>query len=233
MNIPKEGHGNLEREIRQVSGDTADPERSGEYERDAQPMMRREDAVLDRFFTLSIDMLCIAGYDGYFQRMNPAWERVLGYSLDELTSLPFLEFVHPDDRATTIAEMQCITTGHSAISFENRYRAKNGTYRWMLWDATPFPEQQLIYAAARDITERKHAEETLNHFFNLSPDLLSIAGYDGYRVMVNPAWERTLGFTAAELKAVPLFEFIHPNDRALFMAEFQTMLKTEKMWSFE
>ena len=111
-----------------------------------QPEAARKDAVLDRFFTLSIDMLCIAGYDGYFKRLNPAWERVLGYSVDELTSSPFLEFVHPDDRAATTAEMQGLVTGNRTISFENRYRAKNGMYRWMLWNTTPFPEQQLVYA---------------------------------------------------------------------------------------
>jgi PAS domain S-box-containing protein len=193
----------------------------------------RVEPLLDRFFSLSIDMLCIAGYDGYFKRLNPAWERVLGYSADELTSSPFLEFVHPDDRAATTAEMQGLVTGHSSISFENRYRAKNGIYRWMLWNATPFPEQQLIYAAARDITERKHAEETLNRFFTLSPDMLSITGYDGYRKIVNPAWERILGFSATELKAVPLFEFVHPDDRASAMAQFQKMLADECMISFE
>ena len=227
MNIPKEGHGNLEQEIRQVSGASADPERSGEYRKDAQLMLRREDAVLDRFFTLSIDMLCIAGYDGYFKRLNPAWERVLGYSVDELTSLPFLEFVHPDDRATTIAEMQCLTTGHSTISFENRYRAKDGTYRWMLWDATPFPEQQLIYAAARDITERKHAEETLHRFFTSSADMLSIVGYDGYRQVVNPAWQRILGFSAAELKAVPFLNLSILTTASLQWPNFDKCLPTK------
>jgi PAS domain S-box-containing protein len=207
---PKEGLGNIER-----------------------PVAAGNDAMLDRFFMLSIDMLCIAGYDGYFKRLNPAWERVLGYSVDELTSSPFLEFVHPDDRAATIAEMQGLITGHSTISFENRYRAKNGIYRWMLWNATPLPEQQLIYAAARDITEHKHAEETLNRFFTLSPDMLSIAGYDGYRKVVNAAWERILGFSAEELKAVPLFEFVHPDDRTSAMALFQKMLADESMMSFE
>jgi len=197
------------------------------------PVAARDDAMLDRFFMLSIDMLCIAGYDGYFKRLNPAWERVLGYGVDELTSSPFLEFVHPDDRDATTAEMQGLVTGHNTISFENRYRAKNGIYRWMLWNATPFPEQQLIYASARDITERKHSEETLNRFFTLSPDMLSIAGYDGYRKIVNAAWERILGFSAAELKAVPLFEFVHPDDRGLAMAQFQKLIADECMISFE
>jgi len=198
-----------------------------------QPIAAPDDAVLDRFFTLSIDMLCIAGYDGYFKWLNPAWERVLGYSVGELTSSPFLEFVHPDDRAATTAEMQGLLTSHSTISFENRYRAKNGIYRWMQWNATPFPEQQVIYAAARDITERRHAEETLNLFFTSCPDLLSITGCDGYRKMVNPAWERTLGFTAAELKAAPLFELIHPDDRAMAMTQFEKLLAEEKPILFE
>ncbi len=193
----------------------------------------RVEPLLDPFFSLSIDMLCIAGYDGYFKRLNPAWERVLGYSVAELTSSPFLEFVHPDDRAATTAEMQGLVTGHSSISFENRYRTKSGIYRWMLWNATPFPEQQLIYATARDITERKLAEETLNRFFTVSPDLLSITGYDGYRQIVNPAWERILGFSTAELKAVPIFEFVHPDDRASALAQFQKMLADECMISFE
>ena len=124
---------------------------------DAEHLIARD--VLDRFFDLSIDLLCIAGFDGYFKRLNPAWERVLGYRIDDLTSSPFLEFVHPDDHAATIAEMEKLIAGSSTISFENRYRAKDGSYRWMLWNATPFG--QLIYAAARDITERKEAEENI------------------------------------------------------------------------
>lgn len=115
--------------------------------------------LLDRFFTLSIDLLCIAGFDGYFKRLNPSWERVLGYQIEDLTSSPFLDFVHPDDQAATIAEMQKLIAGETTISFENRYRAKDGSYRWMLWNATPFGH--LIYAGAHDITERKEAEEKI------------------------------------------------------------------------
>ena len=122
---------------------------------------KRAEQELDRFFTLSIDMLCIAGYDGYFKRLNPAWERTLGYSAGELTSAPFIDFVHPDDRAATLGETQKLATGENTVSFENRYRAKDGSYRWLLWNATPFAQHQVIYAAARDITERKRAESSI------------------------------------------------------------------------
>ena len=122
---------------------------------------KHAEEVLDRFFTLSLDMLAIAGFDGRFDRLNPAWQRVLGYTVEELTASPFLDFVHPDDRAATQAEMQKLITGGDTISFENRYRARDGSYRWMLWTATPFARDELIYAAARDITDRKLAEERI------------------------------------------------------------------------
>ena len=125
---------------------------------------RRAQEELDRFFMLSLDMLCIAGFDGYFKRVNPAWQRTLGYTEADLRSRPFLEFVHPDDRDATIAAAARLSQGEELVYFENRYFHKDGTLRWLLWTSTPFPEQRVIYAAARDITERKAAEETLTSY---------------------------------------------------------------------
>jgi PAS domain S-box-containing protein len=119
---------------------------------------------LDRFFTLSLDMLCIAGYDGYFKRVNPAWQRVLGYTEAELLSRPYRDFVHPDDREATDTQTTRLAGGQEVVYFENRYRHKDGTVRWLLWTSTPFPAQQVVYAAARDITERKAAEETMAQY---------------------------------------------------------------------
>jgi PAS domain S-box-containing protein len=112
-----------------------------------------------RFFELSIDMLCFARFDGFFQHLNPAWERTLGYSIAELTSRPMIEFVHPDDRERTLAQNREVRTGQHAVHFENRYRCKDGSYKWLLWNAVADLDKQTIYSVARDITRRKQAEE--------------------------------------------------------------------------
>ncbi len=122
---------------------------------------KKAEEILERFFSASLDLLCCADFNGYFRRLNPAWERALGFTTEELCRQPFLDFVHPDDRDTTIAEMQKLSAGANTISFENRYRCKDGSYKWLLWNATPLLGQQLIYADARDITERKAAEESI------------------------------------------------------------------------
>jgi PAS domain S-box-containing protein len=116
----------------------------------------------DRFFTLSLDLLCVADFEGYFKRLNPAWERALGYTTDELMARPYLEFVHPDDRTATANEAAKVTAGGHVLSFENRFRAKDGSYRWLQWIAVS--SEQSIYAAGRDITERKQAKETIARY---------------------------------------------------------------------
>lgn len=114
-----------------------------------------------RFFTLSLDLLCIAGFDGYFIHLNPAWERTLGFTVEELKAKPFVEFVHPEDREGTIAEAQRLMEGAETVTFQNRYACKDGTYKWLLWSTAVSVDEQLYYAVARDITEHKRAEEAI------------------------------------------------------------------------
>src|SRR5262245_52351765 len=99
----------------------------------------------DRFFKLSLDLFCVVSFDGYFLRLNPAWETVLGYSLDELRASPFIDFVHPDDRAPSMQELSKASVSEHVINFENRYRTKDGSYKWLQWFATPFIQQGLVY----------------------------------------------------------------------------------------
>jgi PAS domain S-box-containing protein len=125
---------------------------------------KRAEEELNRFFSLSLDMLCVAGFDGYFKRINPAWERVLGYTKDEMLARPYMDFVHPDDRNPTTMAAGTLSVGGQVLAFENRYRAHDGSYRWLEWAAVPYPNEQTIYAAARDITERKEARATIARY---------------------------------------------------------------------
>jgi PAS domain S-box-containing protein len=115
-----------------------------------------------RFFNLSIDLLAIGNFDSSFLRLNPAWERVLGFTEAELIAQPFINFVHPDDRAMTEDAIRRGFEEHwVATNFENRYRCKDGTYRWLAWSTMPYPEQNLMYGIARDVTESKLAAADL------------------------------------------------------------------------
>jgi PAS domain S-box-containing protein len=119
---------------------------------------------LDRFFSLALDLLCIADAKGQFVRVNPAWQSVLGWSAEELVAVPYDTFVHPDDRAATVAETRKLASGGSTVNFENRYRHRDGSYRWLNWTAVAHRERGLIYAAARDVTaEKQMARERDRH----------------------------------------------------------------------
>ena len=127
----------------------------------------------DRFFALSIDMLCIAHFSGNFKRLNAAWEKTLGFSVEELQSRPMFDFVHPEDRQRTLDQNLKVRSGGQALAFENRYRCKDGSYRWLLWNATADLEHEVIYSVARDITERKRAEEERERLLRELQDALA------------------------------------------------------------
>lgn len=168
----------------------------------------------DRFFNLSLDLLVVANFEGRFVRLNLAWEQTLGFTQAELMAQFYTDLVHPEDLQSSINALGELTLGIPLLNFENRYRCKNGSYRWLAWSATPYQSKHLIYATARDITERKQLEEERDRFFNLSPDLLSIANLDGYFTRLNLSWERVLGFSNTELTQQPFVELIHPEDVA-------------------
>lgn len=115
----------------------------------------------DKIFNHSIDMLCIAGYDGYFKVLNPAWKKTLGWSNEELLSKPWIDFVHPDDVEVTNNVKSTLVDGKEIYQFENRYYCKDGSLKWLSWNSFPYPEENIIFGVARDITERKKIIEEL------------------------------------------------------------------------
>ncbi|MEN3941916.1 ATP-binding protein [Prosthecobacter sp. SYSU 5D2] len=116
---------------------------------------------LERFFTLSLDMLCIAGKDGSFKRISPAFSTCLGYTTEELLERPFFDLLHPEDRDRTLAEMENLDCGQFPDHFENRLLCQDGTWKWLWWKAQSLPEEGLIYATARDVTEQRKAQEEI------------------------------------------------------------------------
>jgi len=127
--------------------------------REVKERARAEEEV-NQFFNISADLLCVAGTDGYFKRVNPMWEKVLGFPTAELLSKPYFDFIHPEDvEKTRVASEAASATG--VESFENRYRTRQGGYRWLNWNARPDAQRGLVYAAARDVTEAIAARETL------------------------------------------------------------------------
>jgi PAS domain S-box-containing protein len=188
---------------------------------------RAEDEI-DRFFRISLDLICTAGFDGFFKRLNPAWESALGWSLGELLSTPYIEFVYPEDRVATLAEAQKLSTGRMTVTFENRYRCKDGSYKWLQWNVVPVPEQELVYAAARDITHMKAAEEKLQRYAAEISDLYNHApcGYhsldpDGVFLRMNDTELKWLGYHREEIVGKKKFvDLLTPASQKMFPERF-------------
>jgi PAS domain S-box-containing protein len=127
-----------------------------------------------RFFTLSDDLCCILGADGSFQRLNPAWEAKLGFAASELVGTPYLDLLHPDDRAATHAAHNLGVPVDIQGSLEVRFRCKDGSFRWFAWSFTPVPERGQTYAIAHDITESKRAEHEQRRLYAVAEGLRDI-----------------------------------------------------------
>jgi len=123
---------------------------------------KRAEEVGDLIFELPIALHFIAGFDGYFKKLSASWSQVLGHSVKELLSRPYLEFVHPEDRNRTIEQANKVADGRESVLFENRYRHADGTYRWILWTSISLVENELIYGVALDYTTRKQMEIELH-----------------------------------------------------------------------
>ncbi|WP_437676580.1 PAS domain S-box protein [Sorangium sp. So ce131] len=187
----------------------------------------------EKLFQVSAGLLATADASGRFHELSPAWERTLGWSLDELRAKPFIEFVHPGDREATLAEAAELFQGHTTTRFDNRYQCKDGSYRWLGWaasvDMSDAPSERRIYATALDVTSDRERLSQLSdtaqlvavyeRLFHVSVGLLVTLDANGYFRHANPAWERTLGWSPEEMTARPFIDFVHPDDREATLAE--------------
>lgn len=164
-------------------------------------------AEIRTLFDLSREMLVIAGFDGRFQIVSHAWTATLGHTRAELCAVPFLDFVHPDDRAMTATVAERLTQNGRLVAFQNRYRHKDGTYRDLSWRATVSVERRRFYAVALDVTERVAARESaslLAAILDASGEAIIVQSIDGIITSWNAAAERLCGYAADEAVGRPL-----------------------------
>ncbi|RPI36038.1 MAG: PAS domain S-box protein, partial [Methanoregulaceae archaeon] len=165
---------------------------------------------LDQYFSTSLDLFCIADIEGYFRRLNPQWEKALGYPLAELVEKRFLDFVHPDDLPGTLAAIADLSAQNEVLNFTNRYRHRNGTYRWIEWRS--FPKGDRIFAAARDITDRREMEEALKAALTKLNMLSSITRHDILNQVT--ALRTFLELSRQDLKGTSYAAFVEKEDQA-------------------
>ena len=185
-------------------------------------------SLMSQYFEYSNDMLCVANHQGYFEFLNPEWEKTLGYSREELMSKKYLSLVHPDDVESTLKVATELSFQKKVYGFSNRYLCKDGSYRWLEWHS--YPKDNLVFAAVRDITERKAIEERLEQLHTLQAAIFDNAGFaiiltdqQGAITSANREAEKLLGYRAGELTGLNVVTTLHVQDelvqRAAFLSE--------------
>jgi PAS domain S-box-containing protein len=191
-----------------------------------QTILRRRRAERDfaRVFNLSLDLLSISGFDGRFKRVNPAFERTLGYPSHELLSRPFIEFVHPEDRPSTAAAFGRLMGGGELLEFENRYVCADGSVRWLQWSSRPLQSEGLTYGVAKDVTDRKRADAEL-----LQAQRAVESSRDELRVLAGEqaALRRVATLVARGMPPIDVFAAVCDEVGALLDADDTSLIRYE------
>ena len=194
----------------------------------------------DRFFSLSPDMLCVVGFDGYFKRVNPAAEKILGYSPAEIVGKLFIEFVHPDDRESTLQEAASVAAGNPTIGFENRWRCRNESYKWVAWTVSPFCEEELMYGIGREITDRKIAEAALlesnilfESILDSTTDTIFVKDTQSRYLLINSNATKVIGKSKLEIIGKNDAEFFPPEIAARLVENDQQIITSGRQETIE
>ncbi len=192
----------------------------------------------ERFLAVGSDLQVIARANGYFQWVSPSFERLLGWTVEEMTSRPWTDFVHPDDVSPSVSEADDLFCGGKTLAFENRYRHQDGSYRWLLWKAQPYSEEQLLYGAAVDISERKQAEQALRLSEARFRTLISASSNVLYRM--NADWSEMQelqggNFIADTSEPIHdwLQKYIYPGDQERVLETIAAAIQNKRLFELE
>ena len=181
----------------------------------------------DCFFDMVPDLLCIASPDGYFKRLNSSWERILGFSIQELLASPFVVFIHPEDVESTFNALEKQNVANESINFDNRFRRKDGSYKWLEWRAKVSKDGSEIHAVAREITDWKYTLELLREkeeryklLFENAPLTCQSLDTDGNLIQVNQKWVETFGYSSDEITGKWFGDFMTEEYVSAFREQF-------------
>lgn len=192
---------------------------------------------LGRLFDVTRDLLGVLGFDDSLKFVNSSWETTLGYSRDELMAFSPRELVHPDDLAATRGDMEKVVAGVPTTAFENRFRCKDGSYKWLSWSSVASHSEQCFYVAARDITEHKRSEERIRRLAEAMESnnvMIAISDANRRAIFANRALLQETGYEEQELLGRPVGEtLISPNTPAQIIEEFHRCMGTDGKWQGE
>jgi len=188
-----------------------------------------EPSEVDRILSLSMDMVGVVDFEGRFLKLNGAWEATLGYRVEEMLGRYFMEFLHPEDREMTLKLARAMLEDGQMRSFENRYRHRDGSYRWLYWQARAFPESRLTYCVARDVTPRKRTEENLHQARDLlmgimanSGNVIYVKDIYGRYVLANPQYQSYLQLAESMI--------VGQTDYDLFSTDIADQIQAHENW---
>ncbi|WP_246845587.1 PAS domain-containing protein [Bdellovibrio sp. ZAP7] len=189
--------------------------------------------TLDRFFSISSDLMAVAGKDGLLKKVSSSLINTLGYSEDVLLTTPFFEFIHPDDKEATRKNIDALNLGLRTIGFENRYRAADGNFRTLSWSAAADKELGVRFASARDVTEERNYQIRMQQIMDAAPFILMIKDIEGIITGCNAALAESLNVSKEQLLGQNAKNLMTAESYAVIQVQEDQVLKSQRPLSFD
>jgi PAS domain S-box-containing protein len=194
---------------------------------------KKTEEELNKFFALSPDILSIIDFDGSFKKINAAFSEILGFKSEEIMKMNIRDLVHADDIIATKEQFRQLEKGNTIYYFENRYRTKNGNYRWLAWASAPLEEDRVVYATAKDITDKKESDSKINRILESISDGFFTVDKDGILLYWNQRAEKILNLQRQDVLGKKIFEIFKGITPKKFFTENKEALENNLPIHFE